>query len=325
MRLVISAIARSTSFAWQAWQLDLPPEWDPVRLEGDFDAGYVLLADLNRPRMGVRWVKVRGDARDAVNAALRDEVGQLAADEAVAIGPPGGGGGGGGGAGEWSACTVYIEPEPPGRDVFVGVSGASGRLVQIVAHVGESPARDRAARDAVLASLTDAPADGERPWAVFGLSCRVPREFRLRSHQLLAGDLCLTFDRAGGRRGELLVREIAVAELALKRRTLRQWLERQCLARRRYYRPAGTEPEQLALADSSGESPISGLRTVLRRRRRFFFMRNLPRELTACALHDAARDRLVMLMGDDADVLAQVAGSIGWAGGTGSERVRAQA
>src|SRR5438034_2092048 len=105
--------------AWQGWKLNLPEGWNPLRLEGDYDRGQALFVDLERPRLGLRWDKPRGqkfDAQRAIEQALKQEVGQLAAAEAARCG----------------AGTLYLEPKPPGRDVWIGYSAPSGRLLQIV-------------------------------------------------------------------------------------------------------------------------------------------------------------------------------------------------
>jgi hypothetical protein len=55
MRLRIVGGDRSI-FAWQGWRTELPRGWNPVRLEGSYDTGSAMIADLDRPRMLVRWI-----------------------------------------------------------------------------------------------------------------------------------------------------------------------------------------------------------------------------------------------------------------------------
>src|SRR2546423_15594566 len=85
-------------FAWQAWQLELPHRWDPVKLEGNFDSGHALLMDTHGPRLGLRWKKrPRGKRFDPVQwvaKAMREEVGRLAAEEARPFTNRAGGAGG---------------------------------------------------------------------------------------------------------------------------------------------------------------------------------------------------------------------------------------
>src|SRR5262245_37495785 len=96
--------------AWQGWKLELPPRWGQTKLEGTYDAGYALFADLHRPRLGIKWGTLGKNKSFDPKKALRDEVGQLAADEAKDLAMPGKG---------WASSMLYLDPEPPGRDVWV--------------------------------------------------------------------------------------------------------------------------------------------------------------------------------------------------------------
>jgi hypothetical protein len=288
-------------FAWQGWDILIPSEWDPVRLEGDFDSGTVLLADLARPRVGLRWQRLSPKAKsvDAVDRAMRGEVGTLAAEEARAASDE-----------RWAGAKLYVERDPPGRDVFVGYSPASQRIVQLVCHI-EKPRRDRLLSEKLLPALTDRAAEDEQLWSVFGLSCRLDRSFRLESHKLLAGDLSLSFSDVTKPRREVVVRQIGVAQLALQRVPIAQWLWRQQSTRAKHYR-AVKEQDAIELTACDGRT-LKGVRGASRRRRRFFFMRRLPRELLTLALHDEARDRLVIVQSNDEDLARQVAATVGMA------------
>src|SRR5581483_1097358 len=107
--------------AWQGLRLTVPARWSPVKIEGDYAAGYVLLADLHRPRLGLRWGTLRKrkmDVAAVVRKRMLEEVGRLAADEATPLNVSEG----------WTGGTLYIEPEPPGRDVWIGYSPRSKRV-----------------------------------------------------------------------------------------------------------------------------------------------------------------------------------------------------
>jgi hypothetical protein len=290
---------------WHGWRLELPEGWDPVRLEGDFAAGYALLTDLHRPRLGLKWETPsprKLDVKKVVHDALRDEVGALASAEAVEID-----------RGEaWQACNLYTERDPPGRDVFVGYSTTSKRLLQVVYHVPKG-GRDRVFADAVLPTLADESDEAIQKWSVYELSCRVPRQFSLQSQRLLAGDLSLSFAGDRGRK-VLLVRQIAVAHVALQRTKLDQWLRRQQSLSRQQYRPSKIqEPEALTTDDGR---KLVGLRGTMHRRRRFFFLRSLPREQVTFALHDEARDRIVIAQASEEDAARAAIKSVGWAQGS---------
>jgi hypothetical protein len=299
--------------AWQGWRLDLPPRWNPVKLEGDYRQGYALLADLHRPRLGLRWRtltrKQLSDPAAWTAATMKQEVGSLAAAEAIAYSPPDD-------SGSLQSPMLYVEPDPPGRDVFLAISKPSGRGVELIHHAHR---RERILAEAVLPGFADLPADRAMPWSIFELSCIAPAGFVLQSHRLNAGDLSLTFAGTGGNRNQwILVRQVAVAQLALGRMALDRWLVGQQRARQRHYKPSG-DAQKVEISLSAGglddlqSRPVSGWMAHMRRRRRFVWLARLVAQITTVALHDEQRDRLVFVQGTDEALLRQIAGTVGWA------------
>jgi hypothetical protein len=286
------AAQRQTVLCWQGWRLDLPDRWDPAKLSGDADAGTILLADLHRPRLGVRWqtLKAKANVEKAVDRAMREEVGQLAALETTPANPPGE---------NWHAGRLYIEPDPPGRDVWIGYSRTTRRLFQIVHHAHR---RDRVLNDALLPSLAD-DCDGE--WSIFDLRCRVPDDAKLVKQRLNVGDLTLEFER---RREPFVGRQLAVASVALQRQPLTKWLISQQLARKKYYRAIEqAQPIEWAIAGRT----LSGVRRTLVRRRRHFLLRWKPKFIVGLALHDVERDKIFVVEAPDEPSAQRVLESIG--------------
>ncbi|MGB7160281.1 MAG: hypothetical protein WBD40_19595 [Tepidisphaeraceae bacterium] len=273
-------------FAWQGWLLHVPASWNPLKLEGDFDTGYALLADMDGPRLGLRWQAVDGKQAtpECLKRVIRDEVG---ADPSESIGD----------------AFAYLDPEPPGRDVAVKWSATSDRLIQIAYHVRR---RDRVLADEILPTIVDASARPMRPWATFDLACATPADLTLRSHRLFAGDLM--FDLAGRARFVAL-RQVALAELALKRMPLDRWLAEQLRGRRVTHRTIGAA-SAVKLRTEDGRELI-GLVAFARRRRRFFWKVGLHAECVSLALHDATRDRLVFLEASNESLAHDVARTVG--------------
>lgn len=290
-----SEIGKRQSFAWHGWRLEVPREWNPVRIEGGWDSGFVLFADLHRPQLGLRWSRVneqRLEPHDLCRRAMRDEVGALAAEESKPLALPGR---------DWSACLLYVEPSPPGRDVWIAHSPKSGRIVELIHHVN-NPAN--ALESAIVPNLKDLAPAGPMHWAAFDLRCTVPPGMRLKSHHFSAGDLTLLFKQANQM---LSVREIAVAKLALSRMPLEKWLAREQPSL--HYRPGGPVVESNHRCTDGRQ--LIGIIQPMARRRRFFFMRWLPARSVTAAYHDADRDRLVLLRASDEALLEQVAQSVG--------------
>lgn len=305
--------ANRQGFAWQGWRLELPGRWNPVKLEGDWDSGKGAFADLHRERLGVVWqrpTRRKFDAGRWADAAMADEVGKLAGAEAVAFAP-------GGDADNWPGGLLYLDPDPPGRDVFVGYSRASGRAIKVIYHARR---RERVLPEAILPHLSDSPAGEPTVWSVFELSCVVPAGLTLSSQRLNAGDLSLTFtgtpanpatDRpTRWRRSiDLTVRQVALASLALQRQPLERWLRIQQGLRGRHYR-ALKQAEELTLVADDGRA-LKGLAGTSVRRRRFAWALWLPPSLRTVALHDASRDRLVIAQGTEPGLVDGVAKTVG--------------
>jgi len=294
---------RNRTICWQGWRLELPRRWDPVKLEGDHTEGYALFADILRPRLGLRWQTPRRQKKFnpdiAVRLAMRTEVGQLAAAEAVRLGP---------GPfmaaqdADWEVPLLYTEPQPPGRDVFSVYSETSNRLLQIAYHAHR---RERILATSILPTLADFPLDRAAPWSIFDLSCVIPGGMHLKSQQLNAGDLGLTF---ADRYNQITIRQIAVAQLALQRQSLDGWIKDQQKTARRYHHPTGTFAD---ISVQVNQRELIGRMSRMQRRIRYALLWNQPQSLTTIALHDPDRDRLILLHGTDESLLRQIAGTVG--------------
>ncbi|CAN5613714.1 hypothetical protein BH10PLA1_BH10PLA1_02390 [soil metagenome] len=287
--MLTTSTNRLTPLAWHGWRIDLPERWSPVKLDGDAARGMILLADLHRPRLGVRWntLKASADVAAAVDRAMRDEVGELAAKEAVTFLPPGE---------NWTSGKLYIEPNPPGRDVWIGFSRVTRRMFQIVHHAKH---RDRALVDQLLPTLTD---DEDGYWSIFDLSCHVPAGARLTKQRLNVGDLSLEFKHGPH---VMAIRQIAVASVAIQRQPIERWLVSQQSARKQFYRPI----ENVGPATYTGRDAIG--RTLVRRRRHFL-LRYKPRTIFGVAMRDEHTDRLIIAESSDKLALLKLLNSIGW-------------
>jgi hypothetical protein len=279
-------------FAWQGWKISLPAGWNPMKLEGSFDAGYALIADVFRPRLGIRWKTPgrRFDAKAWAKSAMIEEVGTLAAESAAPCI-----------ADQWKGSMLFTEPQPPGRDVWIAWGNASGRTIELVHHVREDePSQTKQ----LCGDLSDSQTAGELAWAVFDLSCKTPRDWRLDSMLLNAGDMRLTFKHQSQR---CSVRQIAVAHLALKRMPLDQWLAEEQRPHDRNYRLAS--PAKSVLIEQAG---LEGFGCQMRRRGGFW-RRHLPPEIHILVLEDCLRDRLVFLQADSHASAEELARTVGWA------------
>jgi hypothetical protein len=273
-------------FAWQGWQIELPDDWSPVRLEGTFESGCALLSDIRRARLGLRWATPRHpfDAKKWASDAMVEEVGQLAAQEAESIG-----------AGRCRDALLYTEADPPGRDVFVATSESSGRLIQMVHHVYADEPR---LIELPPARFLDTRAEDEMAWSVSDLNFRTAIGWRLKERHINAGEMRLEFARGADR---LSIQRLSIAHLAIKRRSIEQMLEDQVQPWLKGHRRIGAnESLRLELAD---HTEVEGLCCRLERRRFRLGHRGSPVGSVHAVLHDAARDRILFI--DAADMKAE--------------------
>lgn len=297
-----SAIGNRQCLAWQGWLLSVPADWNFVKLEGNRFKGFVLLADLTSARLGLRWeaVSSKVDAKSLIHSAMLNEVGELATKEARSHEAPRLAAG----ESEGPYGLLYQDSEPPGRDVWIGYSAASKRLIQLSYH---ATTRDRVLANDIIPTLEDQEDAQAQRWSVFDLSCETPSEFSLASHQMNAGDLRLSF--TASKRREISIRQIGPAKLALSRQPLEKWLQTQLSSRQKLYRANELEKTTVELRGQ----PVEALRVVQTRRRRAFLHRSLPLELFTYALHDETRNRLVIIQTSDDAFTKRLFAGIGWA------------
>lgn len=288
--------------AWHGWRISVPESWNPVKVDGDWEQGHLLLADLQSAKLGVRWKRMkRGDPSAWASRALREEVGKLAAEEAKDLTMPD--------PASWRVSKLYVEPEPPGRNIWVGWSETSGRVIEIVHHV---KTQSNELSERVLPSLSDSSPSEEQAWSIFDLSVRSPAGWALQWYRLNAGDLSLAFRK---KRKTVQVRQVGPAELALGRQKIDKWMSQQDKTVRKLYRPL-SDLSDLTLEFATRS--LAGKRGLIRRKRRFFWAFLLPKALIAIGLHDTRRNRLIFAQGDDEEVMKQMLGSVGWVKGGGS-------
>lgn len=281
-------LASRNLIAWHGWRFAIRPRWAPVKIDGDAANGALLIADLASPKLVVRWRRLsrKTDPAKAVIRTLREDIGQLAADEAKPHTPPGG---------AFSDGLLYRDPEPPGRDVWIGFSPATNRLVSLSYHAKR---RDQVLGDELLPTLADTDPAGPQEWSVFELSLRLPRALPLVSHRLNAGDLGLTFSQ---KRTTLTVRQIGPASVALSRMPLEKWAQTQESKIAKHFRPRGSFAPVTIEAD---ERQLEGVSRASRRRRRYSWVWWFAKGWTTYAVTDSARDRIVVVQSTD-DALAR--------------------
>jgi hypothetical protein len=207
--------------AWQGIAFDVPADWCPSQLQGDFKSGYLRVEDELRVRLELRWESLRKrlpEASDLVDNFLRQtrkKLGRRQPEPDIVRG----------------RSVPALEPQDHEVFTWRGSFNAHSLLLvcaetRRVVHLRvffEAGDEQKALTRRVFASVSSGPQDGQLEWNVFDLGFRLDADWRLESSALRTGCLELAF-REG--RDELVVARYSLAELSLREATLKQWLAR---------------------------------------------------------------------------------------------------
>ena len=207
------------TFGWQGIRLTVPAEWEMVATRGDWESGYVALADGSAMRLQVKWdPAVKGtDPSDAASRYIRELRKQAKKDKA-----------------EITVNRQLNLASLSGKKLecyeWVSHKRGTGMVSRCddcdrVVHVAVLGKKDESLRNlsrTVFASLRDHPEDGETLWKFYDVEFRSPATMRLRRSELKTG--CVRMQLTGKRREAEVVR-VSLAAVLLAKQSLREWLE----------------------------------------------------------------------------------------------------
>lgn len=141
----------------------------------------------------------------------------------------------------------------------------------IIAQVSGSPSDDVSnIASAVLPTIEDHSEDGWRTWAMYDLIAEVPPGYRLEKHQLMSGYIQLLFRKGVNR---LLIERWGLANIALKKDSLREWFAERVVHDLRPYRYSIQEVEFENEAGIQVTGRRAGIRQALRSACEFLMLR----------------------------------------------------
>lgn len=278
-------LQRTALLAWAGWRMIVPARWRPLRIEGQAEAGNMILADGGTVTMQIKWLRPQRPERFDADTWLRRRLRALKADPDEVTDHPAPAG-----FAPLACIPAGGRRDGDGATLWYGYTEDAGLVIEIA--MRDDSQRGGRLNRAVrrpIESLAVSAADEPSTWAIFGCRFEVPAGFSLRQHDLRLGNLSLQFD--GPDRQTLLLRQIYPAALALNRRPLEDWLGTGPFKERRRYRAdAPAEPLRLDEADRALEG-------VIRRGwKRIAFPLGwlLARRNIAAALHDTEDERLLI-------------------------------
>lgn len=214
-------VAHWSRLGWQGIAFDVPAEWCPGQLQGDWAGGYLRVEDELSIRLELRWESLRGrrlpDASALVDNFLRQTAKKRRRGEAkpeVVRGR------------SVPALGAFDHEVFTWRGAFnahslLVVCPATARAVHV--RVFFEPKDElKSITRRIFASVTTGPHDGQCEWSVFDLAFRLAANWRLETSSLRTGCLQLAF-RDG--REELEVSRFSLAELVLRKASFEQWFE----------------------------------------------------------------------------------------------------
>lgn len=265
----------TTDLSWCGWRLRMPPEGRPLRIEGNWRAGTMMVGSATDAMLRIRWARLSpARARRAWARRLRRSKGQRL-DRA----PSG-----------FTDCAV-LKPRKSAQTIWLGIAEEMGLLLDLVYSSADGARHLREIERVVLPSLAAEPAGGREGthWSVFGARFVTPPGFTLLGQSLHLGEISLRLARGKDR---LWVGQVYPADLALARRPLGFWLRSwpwEQHARRRFRATGEDDKWQSA----GGEGARAGVIRHGRKRIRWPLGFLGPRRVVSAALVDERRGRIL--------------------------------
>lgn len=260
--------------AWCGWRMDLPGSWYPLRIQGAFSKGAMMIGDGEKPVLLVQWKRVpsRGfDATHWMRTRLKKQRVHASPQAPVPEGF------------DESAWMCGLElREGQVKSVWYGYCKAAGLLLELVTtNLGEG-ADPLGLLQQALAGLRPSGLEEPCRWSLFGTRFVSPPGFVLERYRLCSGDIALLL--RSGKQEQILLRQVYPAGLALSRRVLPGWMETPPFIERR--RQSAVPPASVSAQGMQGL-----LRSGWRRLPAPLGWCN-PRFSIALAVVDSVQDRL---------------------------------
>ena len=270
--------------AWAGWMLLVPWDWRPLRIEGEWQRGAMMLGDAEAPAVQIKWWRPeekKFDAERWLKKRLKKVRAPVKQDEGAPH-PKG-----------FEHC-VWAPESKDGRAFWYGYASEAGLMLEAVLNTNLHKRIQRRIIAKVLPTLRACGREEETRWSIYGASFTAPPEYSLAGRRLQLGDVTLALKAPKGRK--LILRQVYPAQQALQRRSLENWMEMTLFKEYRKYKPDGdAKPWTIELNDREYKGVIkSG-----RKRIAWPFGFIMSRQTICCAINDPKLDRLMFVYHDD--------------------------
>lgn len=268
--------------AWAGWQLEMPSDWQPLKLMGTADKGWMMLGDQSCAMFSVHWERTRRHDIQDGRQWVEQRLGKLGLKPDSA--PPA--------ASHFTACGWAVgvqEEEGKLTTYWYGYSEPAQLLLGVKVN-GVLPAEFLdAILLIVLPSLRTSGIGQPSVWAMHHVIFVAPAGFVLTQKHLFSGDVALEFK--GPANQMLLLRQVYPGELALQRRSFERWLEVYPFKEHRRLHQPSLEVEPWS-AGSGRE--LAGIRRSGRKQLGIPLGMVNPRWTEALAVMDSSLNRLLI-------------------------------
>jgi hypothetical protein len=290
---------------WAGWRLRIPVDWRPLRVEGEWGKGAMIVGTGEEAAMQVKWWRPesrRFDAERWLHKRVASVLGNVDPDAESPEGFP-----------FCSLLPDYTTKDDVEGLLWLGYSPAGGVAVEIVAGGDALKKTVKTVRRRVIPSLRSSAAGDATRWSIYGASFESPPSFCLTDRRLLLGDIAVRLSSSGGRR--LVLRQVYPATLALARRKMPNWMDFPPFPERRRFRASGSDQDWSV--NCYGRR-LRGFRRLGRKAFPFPLGVFAPRFSYLAVAHDRELDRLLLVEYDarreESDVVvSRLVASMNWA------------
>lgn len=275
-----------TWLAWSRVRLRMPEDWRPLKHWQLEDQGYIALSDAENAVARLSWwdCALSRSNPAALFEKRRRRVG-IEAWTGKSMSAPG-----------FDEAYWLPEVESKGGELrnglFLGWSEAAKLVVEFVVNQGAGPKVVSTVRRQVVPTIEAVPLDSPSPWAFFGVSFMSPPGWLLSAWNWTMGDAYIEMKKG---RQRLALRQVYPSALALKRRTLEDWMQYWRLRQARiFHLQQGPMPWSVECYGAL----LYGYRRRGRKRYAFPFGWLSPRHSLAAVLHDERIAKLLIVQHD---------------------------
>lgn len=274
----------TTPLAWCGWQLNIRPDWRPLKIQGGWASGHMIIGSREEALFQIKWARIKNrkiDPKDWIKKRVR-----LVANESALQkkGPQAKGFD----AQAWLPIVSSRKAET--RAFWYGLAMRARLGIEVVINKTIDEPLQKFIQKTLIPSITTTAANEPTRWAIYGFCATSPKGYVLSDSRLYSGDIALRLTNT--KKESIILRQVYPATQALERRALEQWLDRFPFKEHRRMK-AQEQPANWSIEDQ--QQRWEGKIRNAQKRLAFPLNKIAPRESLAVAVIDDEFDRLQLI------------------------------